>query len=302
MTSRPLRAAGFLPCVPGDDGRMVKRAPESGAGPVATALNDSILPGREEDARHASVRAKCASATTMLVALRVNGADSPWGSSDLEVVEDAGVDAIGLPKATRSAVDQLATSLVQVIALVEMAEGIRPAYDVSCRPRIVALALNRADLGLGLCLPPRDGRERLHVRAGTRPALRRGRRAPVLRFREPRSSRYRPVCASRESLPGHSRWAATLAFTQPGSDGEQCHRADLSEVAAPRTVVDSYEAASGARHGCHRRRRPASWPTIVSRACETLAVAASMQSARDPITRADRRPLKSKGVEDGGSD
>jgi citrate lyase beta subunit len=75
-------------------------------------------------------------------------------------------DGIVLPKATPSAVDALGADGPPVIAIVETAQGVRLAFELASKPRVVALQIGAVDLGTELGLESRpDGLEVLYVRS-----------------------------------------------------------------------------------------------------------------------------------------
>ena len=75
-------------------------------------------------------------------------------------------DAIILPKANPDAVDALGSDGPPVVAIVETAQGVRLAYEIASRPRVVALQIGAVDLGAEVGLEPRrDGLELVYVRS-----------------------------------------------------------------------------------------------------------------------------------------
>jgi citrate lyase subunit beta/citryl-CoA lyase len=98
--------------------------------------------------------------------VRVNAVGTPFHGDDLELVHALELEAVVLPKATPEAVDALDVSGPPVVAICETAQGVRLAYEIATRPRVVALQIGAVDLGAEVGLEPRaDGQELLYIRS-----------------------------------------------------------------------------------------------------------------------------------------
>jgi citrate lyase subunit beta/citryl-CoA lyase len=98
--------------------------------------------------------------------VRVNAVGTEFHEDDLAAVAAIEPDAIVLPKATPDAVDALGADGPPVVAIAETAQGVRLAYEIASRPRVVALQLGAVDLGAEVGLEPRpDGLEILYARS-----------------------------------------------------------------------------------------------------------------------------------------
>jgi citrate lyase subunit beta/citryl-CoA lyase len=151
---------------PGSDERKLTRALASGADAVVADLEDAVAPAEKAAARALVARVLGEPAGGCARVVRINGTDTELWEDDLAAIEDLGLDAVMLPKATPEAVRALGSSGPPVIAIVETAIGLRLAYETACEPRVAALALGAADLGTELRLEPRaDGQELLFARS-----------------------------------------------------------------------------------------------------------------------------------------
>lgn len=153
---------------PGSDETKLRKALASGADAVVCDLEDAVAPGEKDAARELT---RHTLATTVegpgpLTMVRINGVGTPFWEDDLRAVGRLDLDALVLPKATPEAVDALGANGPPLVAVVETAGGLRLAYETASRPRVAALALGAADLGVELGLEPRpDGLELLYARS-----------------------------------------------------------------------------------------------------------------------------------------
>jgi citrate lyase beta subunit len=149
---------------------------------VVADLEDAVSPGEKAVAREVVARVFAGPRTAgPLRLVRVNGLGTPFHADDTALVAAIGPDAVVLPKATPEAVDALGEEGPPVVAIVESAQGVRLAYEIGTRPRVVALQIGAVDLGAEAGLEPRaDGLELVYVRsklvldsvaAGLRPPL-----------------------------------------------------------------------------------------------------------------------------------
>src|SRR6266550_7850998 len=152
---------------PGSDERKLVKALASAADAVVADLEDAVVPSEKAGAR-GLVREVFAAAVAdgPLRLVRVNAIGSEFHEDDMAAVAVIAPDAIVLPKATRDAVDALGTDGPPVVAIAETAQGVRLAYEIASRPRVVALQIGAVDLGAEVGFEPRpDGLEILYVRS-----------------------------------------------------------------------------------------------------------------------------------------
>jgi citrate lyase beta subunit len=161
-----LASARSILFVPGNDGHKLEKALSAGADAVVADLEDAV-PATEKDAARKLVADHVARArTASLVAVRLNGARTPFWDDDVRALAGLPLDALVLPKATPEAVAELPEQGPPVVAIVESARGLKRAHEIALAPRVVALALGAVDLGLELGLEPRaDGQEILLARS-----------------------------------------------------------------------------------------------------------------------------------------
>ena len=170
-TAADLSHVRSLLFAPGSDERKLVKALASDADAVVADLEDAVAPG-EKDAARALVRdvfaaapTECRTAPLRLVRVNAVGTAVPrrrhGGRS-----RRSRPDAIVLPKASPDAVDTLGADGPPVVAIVETAQGVRLAYEIASRPRVVALQIGAVDLGAEVGLEPRpDGLELVYVRS-----------------------------------------------------------------------------------------------------------------------------------------
>ena len=138
---------------------------------IVLDLEDAVPPDRKDEARTQVAqwlvgRASSGSAG-ILVAIRVNGADTPWHAADLAVFADARVDALMLPKAEDAAVlHAIAAShpAVALLPLVETARGIDRLDEIATAPGVQRLVFGTVDFQADLDIEG-DGQELLYFRS-----------------------------------------------------------------------------------------------------------------------------------------
>jgi citrate lyase subunit beta/citryl-CoA lyase len=158
---RPPRSLLF---VPGDRPERFDKAIAAGAGLVIVDLEDAVAPPHKAAARDAVagwLRAE------RPVALRVNGADTPWFDADVALCRHPGVVAIVLPKAEDPAVlRDVAAGAPQaaLLPLIETALGVAHVETLAAAPRVQRLLFGSIDLQLDLGIAG-DGDELLCFRS-----------------------------------------------------------------------------------------------------------------------------------------
>lgn len=150
--------------VPASSERFLARARDLPADEVMLDLEDSVAPAAKETARDLAVAAlKAGGWDGRLVAVRVNGATTPWAYRDvIAVVEGApgGVDSIVLPKVVSPAavswldvllgqaeqVAGLPPGRIRIEAQIEDAAGLAAVEAIAAAsPRLVSLVFGPAD-------------------------------------------------------------------------------------------------------------------------------------------------------------
>jgi len=157
MRKRPIIAALY---VPGDRPDRFGKAAASGADLVILDLEDAVATGRKDEARRAVVD-YLSTPPPCPVAVRVNGADTPWHTADLDALaSSAHVSAIRLPKCeSPEQVDETSRRAGGrgVQAVIESAIGVERLYDIARAAATVGVSLGEADLRSALAISDPDG-------------------------------------------------------------------------------------------------------------------------------------------------
>lgn len=166
---RPLRSVLY---VPADKPRALDKARGLDADGLILDLEDAVLPAAKPSARAAAIGAVAGSGFgDRVVAIRVNGPDTPWGAEDLAAVARSEAHAVVLPKVNgpeevREAVAQLvrcgARPALEVWVMAETPRGIQRIEAIAgSSERLAVIVLGTADLARALRLPPDPAREGL---------------------------------------------------------------------------------------------------------------------------------------------
>ncbi|MFD2248739.1 citrate lyase subunit beta/citryl-CoA lyase [Pseudochelatococcus lubricantis] len=132
-TIRPRRSLLF---VPASNVRALEKARGLPSDAVIIDLEDAVAPAAKEAAREQARAAIAQGLGGREVALRVNGADTPWGADDLALAASVAPDAVLVPKAASAEavrdigrrLDALgAPARVQVWAMIETARAVLDA-------------------------------------------------------------------------------------------------------------------------------------------------------------------------------
>ena len=167
-TATDLSRVRSLLFAPGSDERKLVKALASAADAVVADLEDAVAQTEKAAARGLvrEVFDAAADGPGPLRLIRINAVGTAFHADDMAAVAAIAPDAIVLPKATPDAVDALGADGPPVVAIAETAQGIRLAYEIASRPRVVALQIGAVDLGAEIGLEPRpDGLEILYVRS-----------------------------------------------------------------------------------------------------------------------------------------
>jgi citrate lyase subunit beta/citryl-CoA lyase len=160
---RPLRSVLFLPA---SNARALAKARTLDCDAVVLDLEDAVGPEAKAQARADAVQAaRQGGFGRRMLAVRVNGIDTPWGPDDLRAVSEAPFDAVLAPKvATGGDVARYDARLAGEAELWAMIETPRALLHLegiagsagSTRLKLLALGVN--DLGAALRQRPRPDR------------------------------------------------------------------------------------------------------------------------------------------------
>ena len=136
---------------PADDRRKLNRALSSGAEAVIADLEDSVAPGRKEDARENALEflRSPAGAPSAPRIVRINDPRGEHGRLDLERLRAAS-PTVMVPKASLAALDEVHAMGMPTVALVETAHGLAEVEQIAARERTIAVAIGTVDLAAEL--------------------------------------------------------------------------------------------------------------------------------------------------------
>ena len=141
--------------VPGSSERMLAKAAELGADEVVLDLEDGVAREDKEVAREQVVRAVAAGGFRATVAVRINGAGTPWHADDLAAVADSRPDCVVVPKvAGPELLDAIRLPPeIGIEAQIETAVGLVNVERTAAHPRLEALVFGPGDFGASLGVP-----------------------------------------------------------------------------------------------------------------------------------------------------
>jgi citrate lyase subunit beta/citryl-CoA lyase len=150
---------------PADDSRKLDSALRSRAGVVVADLEDSIAPGRKDEAREMA-NAFLRDGGDVRRVVRINDPRTDAGERDLARLAGDGEPILMVPKATLETVRTARGAHARVVALVESARGVLEVDEIAAVPGVVAVAIGTIDLSADLRLSELpDGLELLHARS-----------------------------------------------------------------------------------------------------------------------------------------
>jgi citrate lyase subunit beta/citryl-CoA lyase len=157
--------------VPGNRPERFAKALASGADAVVLDLEDAVAADVKADARAAVIAwAAAADASDRARAVvRINAAGSPEHAADLQLIAEAGLPAVMLPKAEtpqQVAAVRAAAGPVDVLALIETARGVEQAGVVAAADGVTRLVFGTLDLALDLDLDIEQASDGLGYAAG----------------------------------------------------------------------------------------------------------------------------------------
>jgi len=156
--------------VPGDRPERFAKAFAAGADQVILDLEDAVTPAHKERARQA-VADLLAGPVPGRVAVRPNGAGTPWHEEDLAMLAASpSRAALRLPKVegpgdVDRVLERLGSAPAELVCLLESALGVEQAYAVASHPAVTGLALGEADLRAELGVTAEAGLDWLRVRS-----------------------------------------------------------------------------------------------------------------------------------------
>jgi citrate lyase subunit beta/citryl-CoA lyase len=148
----PVRPRRSVLYVPGSNARALEKARELPCDVVLVDLEDAVAPAAKATARAQAVAAIAAGGWGHReVALRVNGAATPWGAGDLAAAAGSGADAVVLPKVEAAEdVRRAAAALpgaTPLWAMVETPRGVLALPAIAgASPRLACLVAGTSDL------------------------------------------------------------------------------------------------------------------------------------------------------------
>jgi citrate lyase subunit beta/citryl-CoA lyase len=151
---RPRRSVLYMPA---SNARALEKARGLDADALILDLEDAVAPGAKEEARALALAAlRAGGYGRRELALRVNGAGTPWGAADLAAAARSGAHAVVLPKvesaeAVRAAEAELrghgAPGELALWVMVETPRGVlRVAEIAGATPRLACLVMGTSDL------------------------------------------------------------------------------------------------------------------------------------------------------------
>ncbi|SEA38447.1 CoA ester lyase [Variovorax sp. YR216] len=156
--------------VPGHQGTRFDKACQSGADAIVLDLEDAVPLDRKDEARAQValwLAGRAGGGAGPQLAIRVNGADTPWHADDLAVCANAGVDALMLPKSEDPAVLRAIAAKLPTVALlplVETARGMARLEEIAAAPGVQRLVFGTIDFQADLDIEG-DGLELLYFRS-----------------------------------------------------------------------------------------------------------------------------------------
>ena len=153
------RSVLFLPAT---NARALEKARGLDCDAVVIDLEDAVGPADKERARAMAVAALPGFGGR--AAVRINGADTPWGAADLQALEGSTALALVLPKAGSAAEVRWATARgLPVWAMIETLSGVIDLAALAAEPGLSALILGQNDLAAEMAARPGPGRQPLHL-------------------------------------------------------------------------------------------------------------------------------------------
>lgn len=151
---KPAPLVRSLLYVPASNPRMIEKAAERGADGLILDLEDGVHPKRKEEARAGLAAAfRTLTDAGASVAVRTNATDTVWWRDDLRAVQEAGFEALVIPKAEDDSFLARAESagIPRILLMIETARGVARVFDLAeSSPAVRGLLFGSADYTLSL--------------------------------------------------------------------------------------------------------------------------------------------------------
>lgn len=151
---KPVPPARSLLYVPASNPHMIEKAAERGADGLILDLEDGVHPKRKEEARAGLAAAfRTLTDAGASVAVRTNATDTVWWREDFRAVQEAGFEAIVIPKAEDDSFLAHAESaaIPRILLMIETARGVARVFDLAeSSPAVCGLLFGSADYTLSL--------------------------------------------------------------------------------------------------------------------------------------------------------
>ena len=142
--------------VPGDRPERFEKALASGADVVVIDLEDAVAPESKAAARKNVERALSAGSRACV---RINSAETPWFSEDLQILRLPGVLSVMVPKAESARVLADAGAMApqaRLLPLVETARGLGNILEIAKAPNVERLAFGSVDFQVDMGIEGED--------------------------------------------------------------------------------------------------------------------------------------------------
>jgi len=153
--------------VPGHQVARFDKARASGADTIVLDLEDAVPPSQKDEARATVAQWLTSREPDAAVAVRINGAGTPWFEADLVACAQARVLQLMLPKAEDAATlctVVAAMPWVRLLPLVETARGIAALDEIATAPQVERLVFGSIDFQADLNIEG-EGEELLYFRS-----------------------------------------------------------------------------------------------------------------------------------------
>lgn len=148
----PPRSALYLPA---SNPRAIEKARTLSADMIILDLEDAVPPGLKDEARQAAMNACETGFGDRMIAIRINGPDTPYHAADLVAVRTASCDLVVLPKVEdRKAAENVAEKTGKpLLAMIETPRGVLRVAAIAEGFDVKGLIAGTNDLANDLHLP-----------------------------------------------------------------------------------------------------------------------------------------------------
>lgn len=160
-TRKRLAAASSFLFVPGDRPERFAKAAAAGADFIIIDLEDAVAPSNKALARQ-NATAWLASGGQAVI--RINAADTPWHSDDLELASAFGAPVM-VPKAEDHGHLALLDPELPLLPLIETSFGVLNAAVICSLPAVARVAFGHIDLAAQLGVDPEDRQAFMYARS-----------------------------------------------------------------------------------------------------------------------------------------